>query len=323
MKKLDTGRLAQFCHQLNLFLSSGIPLLSSLQMLNYKFMDQVVEKVSHGHSLAQALNPFLPALVISAVESAEQAGNLEEVLSYLAGYYEKRAETEDKIKSALVYPCFVIVLCLISLIMIFGFVLPGFQNLFIDMEIDLPLFTRILIFTGKIIPLIIPVSLLVVFLGFKKLKGEKLDALLLKSKLFARTQISHACRTLGSLLHGGLPISQALTSTIDTIASQSFKKIMENIKEQIENGAKLHQAAAEHAAFPAEAIQMLKVGENTGRLSEMLFSIADYYEKERELFIKRFTALLEPGLTLFVGLIVAMVALAMFLPMLSIMSQIQ
>jgi len=323
MKKLGNIQLARFCGQLKLFLASGIPLLSSLQMLRYKFIDQIIEQVSHGHSLAEALKPFMPALVISSLESAEQAGNLEEVLDRLAKYYEQCAETEDKIKSALVYPCFVIILCFISLIMIFCFVLPGFEGLFTDLKVELPFLTRALIVFGRILPILIVLTLLISLVLFKKTKKEKLDKLFLKSKLVARVQISHSFRTLGSLLKSGIPISKALSATLNTISNQAFKIIFSNLKDEIENGQSLNQAMDQYKIFPHEARQMIKVGENTGQLAEMLISVADYYEKERETFIKRFTALLEPGLTLFVGIIVGLVVLAMFLPMMNVMSQLQ
>jgi len=125
------------------------------------------------------------------------------------------------------------------------------------------------------------------------------------------------------MLEGGIPIRQSLQSTSESTGNKAFQTIMFQIKSRIEDGERLSDILRAYNLFPNEAIQMLAVGENSGQLGQMLINIAQFYEKEREVAIKRFTSLLEPILTLIVGLVVGLVAVAMFLPMMSILSQIE
>jgi len=147
--------------------------------------------------------------------------------------------------------------------------------------------------------------------------------LFLRSKLYAREQISQCFRTLGSLLMAGVPIIAALETILASIKNQTFKKIIMELKAEVENGARFSAVLVKQEIFPREACQMIEVGENSGQLDQMLLSVADFLERERDVFIKRFTSLLEPALTLFVGLVVGVIALAMFLPMIDMISKLQ
>ena len=128
---------------------------------------------------------------------------------------------------------------------------------------------------------------------------------------------------MGSLLEGGVPILEALKTTVAATKNKAFRNIVADVQANVINGEKLSDSFANHNVFPKEAIQMLAVGEGSGKLGEMLIGISSFYEKEREIFIKRVTTMLEPALTLFVGIIVGLIALALFLPMMNVISQIQ
>jgi len=334
-KNLSKCEIARFCDQLRMLLSSGVPLLDSLRIIKnitpHKGYEYLIQRISEGESLAVAMLNYFPPMIISSITGAEKAGNLEEVLERLAKYYEERAETEEKIKSSLLYPCFVIFLSLVSLIVIFMFVLPGFKEMFVDLETELPIFTQIIMGSGEFIlatwyiSFIIFLAIGVFLVRYKKTDQGKLkiDSLLLKIRFIQREQVCQGFRTLGSLLGGGIPIVEALKTTIDSIKNRAFQKIVLEIKEAIENGERLSEVFSKYKIFPREAIQMISVGEGAGNLSQMLLSIADFYEKEREVFIKRFTSLLEPALTLFVGIIVGVIAISMFLPMINVISELQ
>jgi len=333
--KMKQHQLAQFCSHLSLLLSSGVPLIESLKIVSriskIKGLDQVIEKINYGGSFAEALGDKFPPMLVSSIAAAERAGNLEQVLKQLAGYYEGRAEAEDKIKSALIYPSFVIVLCFVSLAMIFFFVLPGFSEMFADLGVELPIFTIILLTTGKILAaywyLFLLFLLTAVCLSWRYLNTslgrEKLEKTLLKSKLYTKTHLAQVLRTLGSMLAGGIPIVEAFSHVAGSIKNVYFQKIIVGIGLEVENGAKLSELLLKNKLFPIEASQMIEVGENTGRLDQMLISVADLFERERELFIKRFTTMLEPALTLFVGLLVGLIAVSMFLPMIDMISKLE
>lgn len=334
-RPLSKSETARFCGQLQMLLTAGVPILEALQIVNNLFPDKgfetVIQKISDGETLGPALKKLLPAMVVSSIETAEQAGNLESVLARLQKYYENRAETEEKIKSALVYPVFVVVLCLLCIGVMFVVILPGFKGLFADLNTDLPLFSQIVMGMGDVfaafwyIPILLGFVSSAAMIKYRQTEQGALnfDAWLLKNKLYSRGQIIQVLRTLGAMLEGGIPIRQSLQSTAESIHNKAFQRMMLEIKVRVENGERLSQIFRDYTVFPNEAVQMLSVGENSGQLGQMLINIAKFYEQERETSIKRLTSLLEPMLTLIVGLVVGLVAVAMFLPMMSILSQIE
>jgi type IV pilus assembly protein PilC len=334
-KTLSKREIARFCEQFKMLLSSGVPILEALQIIDgmsaRRRFSAIIERLADGSALAQALRDYFPPMVVSSIAGAEKAGNLEEVLGQLAKYYEARAEVEEKIKSAMVYPSFVLILCFMSLFVLFAFVLPGFKSLFLDMGADLPLITLAIMNGGDIIakvwylPLVMVVVLGLVFVRFRKSSRGAgiIDGLALRFTSISRQQIMQSFRTLGSLLQGGIPIIGSLKTTAESIGNKAFQKIFLELREAIENGERMSDVLSRYRIFPREMLQMIAVGENSGKLPEMLVSIADFNEKEREVFIKRFTALLEPCLTLAVGIVVGIIALAMFLPMVNMISGLQ
>ena len=334
-RKISKRQLSRFCGQLKMLLSSGVSLLEALQIIKtisrYSGTDHLIQSVSEGESLASAMRDRFPSLVISSIECAEKTGTLEEVLARLSRYYEERAEVEEKILSALLYPSFVIILCLFSLFILLVFVLPNFKALFQDLGAEMPLYTQIIIGIGETFSKIwyVLFLLLLVVVGFifryKKTPAGalKIDQLFLKIKFISREQFILWFRTLGTLLKSGIPIVEALNATVRSSKNLAFQKIVLEIKAGIENGEKLSSLLLRYKMFPVDAIQMIIIAENSGKLDEMLVSISDFYEKEKELFIKRFTVMLEPALTLFVGVIVGIITLAMFMPMMNVISKMQ
>jgi type IV pilus assembly protein PilC len=145
----------------------------------------------------------------------------------------------------------------------------------------------------------------------------------LLSKLYVQELIIQVFGTLGSLLKGGAPIIEALKITINSTKSPAMKNILLQAGEGVASGHKLSSLLEKGRAFPGEALQMLRIGENTGQLDQMLINIADFQAKEREVFLKRSVALIEPAMTLTVGLLVGVIVLAMFLPMVSMISSLQ
>lgn len=142
-------------------------------------------------------------------------------------------------------------------------------------------------------------------------------------KLYKQELIIQGLGTLGALLNSGTPALESLTITARSARSLIFKAVLARVKEQVENGVSLSAALEQERYFPNEVVQMVKVGESTGQLGEMLVSIADFQTRERELLLKRLTALLEPALTLLVGGMVGVIVLAMFLPLVNMISTLQ
>ncbi|MFH1575971.1 MAG: type II secretion system F family protein [Candidatus Margulisiibacteriota bacterium] len=333
--KLNKREIARFCGQLQMLLSSGVPLLSAFQIIKNMSprieCESMIKKISDGEPVAEALEQHFPPFVISSLRGAERIGSLEEVLVRLNQYYEDRAEVEAKIKSALIYPSFVIALCLLSFVVMLMFVLPGFKTLFADFEADLPLFTLIIMSVSDIlskvwyVPILLLLAAVVLLKRYRQTSSGALatDKLVLRIKAIRQEQIINSFRTLGSLLQGGVPIIEALKTTIGSLTNQAFRRILLEIKEAVENGERLSDSLAKQGLFPKESIQMISVGEDSGKLAEMLLNVSSFYEKEKELSIKRFMTLLEPAMTLVVGVVVGVIAFSMFLPMMNMISQLQ
>lgn len=331
LSKRETSR---FCSQLKMMLASGMPLLEALatiRMVSHKKFDRrltlLIDMISEGHSLSEAAVGFLPALAIGSLQAAERAGNLEETLENLSKYYENKADLEEKFLGALVYPCFVLTLSLLSVLVLIFFVLPGLKGLFSDLGTELPFFTNVILgfsdFLSRFWLVFVGVPVATVWFLKRRTSENFVLQMPLLGKLIRQELIIQGFGTLGALLNGGTPILEALAITADASRSAIFRKIVLRAREGVENGEKLSDELQKCSFFPKETIQMLRVGESSGRLAEMLLNIANFQAKEREGALKRFTTLLEPAMTLSVGLVVGFIVLAMFLPMINMISKLQ
>jgi type IV pilus assembly protein PilC len=323
-RTLTKYSISRFCSQLKLLLASGLPLVPALeiasQSLPSKFQLNVVrEKVSEGIYFSEAMRLVFPPQVCGVVAGAERAGNLETALGQLAAYYEQQAAVEEKVKTALVYPVFVVVLCLCSVGILSFMVLPGFETMFVDMGGGVPSTTMAVMFFFKIFPLLLLGLVMGGVLFFRRVD----DSLFLRFKFYRDSQLINAFGMLGSLLQGGVPMLEAMEIVETTASNRSFRKILSTVRINVTQGEKMSASLARHTVFPSQTIQMVVVGENSGQLPEILLGVAEFYEKEREVMIKRFVSLLEPTLTLVVGLVVGVVVLAMFLPMINMISRLQ
>ncbi|MBN2057908.1 MAG: type II secretion system F family protein [Candidatus Saganbacteria bacterium] len=332
LSKRDTAR---FCSQLRLLLSSGVPLLQALQIVRrlsgWPRLEQVCSAVSEGRSLSAASEGFLPVVALTSLRGAEACGGMEEVLLRLSLHFEARADVEDKIKSALIYPCFVLLICLLTVCLLVFLVLPGFKTFFIDLNADLPWLTRMMLWLGEAAannwywPLGLFGCLVVAMprFGPNNRLRQACQALASRSRTYCRSQASSLFFSLATLLEGGVAISEALRTSASAAACPIFAKRINFLKDRVEAGEKLSTALAEDRLFNGSAVQMVLVGEATGQLAVMLRAAAEVYDRERELMVKRLLSLLEPGLTLFVGLIAGVVVLAMFLPLVNMISSLQ
>jgi type II secretory pathway component PulF len=293
-------------------------------------MDEMINKIAEGAAFSIAAEGFIPSMALGSLRAAERAGNFEEILGQLAEYYEQKAEMEEKVIGALAYPCFVLILSLLSVLVLIVFVLPGIKSLFVDMGAELPLFSRMalglsdgIIYSWPAIIIILSMAGWMLF-RWGKTHPERLENIILHTPLFGKLirqeLVIQSFGTLGALLRGGAPIIEALTITAHSSRSIIFKKVIFLVKDGVENGESLSEQFAKSGFFAQEAIQMLKVGESSGRLGEMLSNISKFQSREREIALKRFTGMLEPAMTLSVGLVVGVVILAMFLPMINMIS---
>ena len=337
-KGLNKRETALFCSQLRLLLAAGMPLLQGLKimegLISKKYragIDRLIIAIGEGQPFNQAAKGLLPDLALGSVRAAERSGKMEETLNKLAEYYESKAELEEKFISALAYPSVVLLVSLLSVLALVIFVLPGIKEVFADLGSDLPPLTKFILSLSDSLPrygvLILSAIVLIIVASKRKIKANNVEAWLLHiplvNKMLKQDMVIRGFGSLGVLLINGIPMLEALDITAASVFSPGFRKLIIRGKEQVENGGSLSASFASSSLLPPEVNRMLTVGENTGRLGEMLANIADFQAKERELLLKRLTSLIEPAMTLAVGGVVALVAFAIFIPLVNMIATIK
>ena len=334
---LTKRQTARFCGQLKMMLSSGIPLLTALKVIGNmqksanlrKQIDILTKKVSEGSFLSAAGEGILPEVAIASLKAAERSGDMVKVLGKTAGYFEKRAELDEKIIAALVYPVFVIVLSLIMLFGVIIFIIPTAQSIFSDLGVELPIITKILLALGAYLPGIaigvVALAIFAIYIWIKK-RTIKLEEFIYKlpyiGNLFWQDKLIQFFCALSSMIEGGVPLLEAILILEESQKSLLLKNIIQKAGQEIRNGEYLSSRLEKEDSFNAEYVQMLKIGENSGDFSQALENIVTIMASEREYFVKRFTSLLEPTLTLVVGLFVGLVAVGILFPFMSIANNI-
>lgn len=327
-----------FCRQLYSLTKAGVPLLRAMKGLiqncTNKQLKEALEDVSaeltNGRSFSAALQlhptVFTP-LFVSLIHVGENTGRLDEALLQLSRYYEKEVETRKRIKEALRYPSFVIGFITIAMVILNTLVIPKFASMFARFGVDLPLPTRMLIATSNFF-VDYWVLLLVLFVGaifgFKawisRAAGrEKWDGFKLRMPLVGsivnRAQMSRFSRTFSLMLRAGVPINQSLALAAEALGNRFLEVRLLEMKAAIEAGGNISTAAVNSEVFTPLVIQMIAVGEETGRIDELLLEVADFYEREVDYDLKTLTARIEPILLVIVASMVLILALGIFLPM--------
>lgn len=347
-RKVKPKILMIFTRQLATLIDSGLPLLRSLNVLGKQERDATLKKTTQ--SLADAVqsgNTFSDALAqhprifnelyVSMVKAGELGGVLEVVLSRLAEFQEKAQKIKNKVKSAMVYPAIVMTMAMAILSFLLVFIVPRFEAIFHDMLGDKPLpgITLFVIGTSNLVKdnwAIILGVLLALMLGMKLLgrtdAGRRLlDRLKLHLPLFGdlirKTAISRFSRTLGTLVTSGVSILQALNITRSTAGNAIISDAIGQVHDRVKEGESIVQPLETSGAFPPMVVSMIDVGEETGQLPEMLLKIADVYDDEVDNSVAGLTSALEPLMILFLALVVGTIVIALFLPLISIVTTLQ
>lgn len=333
--KLDD--LVVFSRQLATMVDAGIPLVGALDALydqmEKKVFKSVIKKVrdgiESGSSLSEALskqpNIFSP-FFINMVRAGESSGNLDEILDRVAVYMEKTIALIRKVKSSLVYPAVVILMAITITTFLIVKVVPTFESIFVTIGVELPLPTLILINLSKLIRAWLP--LIVVFLVVFTVILSKLirtdrgklifDTVLLKlpvlGMLLKKVAIARFARTLSTLQRSGVSILTALEIVGKTSGNKVIEMAVVHTKASIKEGESIAQPLTESKVFPPMVTRMISVGEQTGKLEEMLGKIADFYESEVDAAVAGLTSLIEPLIIAFLGIVVGGIVVSMFLP---------
>jgi type IV pilus assembly protein PilC len=343
-EKLGRKELMHFTRQLAVFVRAGIPILEGLEVIGEEASDKVLPRVledmrdalrsGQTFSQAAAAHPeAFPNFYVSVLQSAEMTGDLDTVLDQLAEYIDRDLEAKSKILSALLYPAIVGVMAIVTAVVLTVFVLPKFETFFDSLDAELPLPTRMLLALsdfvqqwGVLIGGILLALSIATALAVRTHRGRsRLDAVLLRAPGFGDV-LRHAilerfCRVLGSMITAGVPLPDALTVTADVTNNAVYRRKLLVAREAMLRGEGLAGPLAQTGLFPGAARQMFRVGEDTGTLDAQLATAANYYDRELDYKIKKFTGLFEPAVIIFMGVIVGFVAIAMVSAMYGIFNQ--
>ena len=332
---LLTGELATL-------LDSGLPLDRSLHVLIQltedndklsKLIFQVLEKVKGGASLADSLESqagVFSRFYLNMIRAGEMGGNLGDVLTRLAEYLERSQELKDTVTTALIYPAILLVMSLASLFVMLTFVVPQFTEMFESSGQALPVPTQIVVALAEGLQAYWWVIALLVVISSSYMKTQLADpiskkvwdgrflAMPLFGDILLHMETANLTRTLGTLLGNGVSILKALGIVRETASNTVIASLLEDAEEQLKQGQSMSDALVDSDRFPKLAVQMIKMGEETGRLEEMLLRVATIYDKQLRTSIQRMLALLEPALIISLGLMIAGIIVSILLAILSV-----
>ena len=323
--------------QLATLIDAGLPLLRSLNILTAQLkpskmrdiLREVTADVQTGGTFSEGLSKHPKAfdrLYVNMVKAGEIGGMLETVLNRLAEFMEKRMVLQRRVKSAMVYPIFVILAATGIVSFLLVRVVPVFAEIFEEFGSGLPAPTQFLVTVADfmkmrwwLLLLIINSTLIVIKLGRKiPIVARIVDIVVLKlplvGDLVTKVAVARFARTLGTLLNSGVPILQSLKITRDTITNSVIQDAVDHVHERIKEGDTIAAPLDETKAFPPMVVNMIDVGEETGSLDAMLNKVADIYDNEVEVAVEAMLSLMEPAIILILGGIIGFIVVALYLP---------
>ena len=340
-EKVSHRELLHFTQELSTLLGAGLALDRSLSVLSNlienaelkKTVRLLLEGVRAGKSLSGTMveHPdVFPELYVNMVRAGESGGVLESVLRHLAEYLERSLEFKEDLKSALTYPLSLAVVAGLSLLVLFIYVIPKFSLIFKDVGQALPWITSLVIgFSvglssyGWIVLLLLLIGGAGGFFYIRSPDGRlHWDRLQLQiwvvGDLLRKMEVARFARTLAALLKGGVPLLEALGTVHGVVGNQLVALAISQVQTRVREGKGMVEPLTQSGVFPALALHMIAVGEETGRLEGMLATVADHYDQEVKRSTKRLTSLLEPVLILSMGLVVGVVVISMLMAIFSI-----
>ncbi len=338
---MNAREVGEFTQQLSTLLVAGLPLDRSLQVMldlseNERVKRTVAEirdRVREGGSLSDALEEQHGAfnrLFVNMVRAGEVGGTLDVTLVRLTDYLERSADLKDSVVSALIYPALLLVLAAGSLILLLVYVIPQFTPIFEELGGDLPLITRMVLAVGSVLQnfwwAIILVTVFIV-VQFRRMLADAdkrfaWDTRVLNMKwigdLISKIEIARLSRTLGTLLSNGVPLLGALSIARNVLANTVLKKEVSEATREVKTGGGLAHNLAKGGYFPRLALQMISVGEETGKLDEMLLKVSDTYDIEVRKTIERLLSIFTPVVTLLLALMIGTIVMSVLVAILSI-----
>jgi type IV pilus assembly protein PilC len=340
---VPTREFLVFNQELATLLKAGMPLVQSLDLLRRRVespafrsvLDDVHERVRSGTALSDAFGAhadLFPRVYMASLLAGERSGSLDAVLRRYVEYTKIIATVKRKTISALVYPVILVTLALVLVAIIVLKVVPAFSDFYESFGAQLPFATRLILRVSNVLRedfvfiLLALVAAVVTFVVWVKRPGQqaRLDQMLLKlpvlGPIAAKFGTSQMARTLATLLSGGLPLVNALDIASQSIGNQFLASQLDIVGTRVREGESFAAALEARRVFPDVAVKMAEVGESTGALQDMLNTVADFYDEEISTNMERFVTLVEPVLLVFMGIVIAGLLLALYMPLFQLSS---
>jgi type IV pilus assembly protein PilC len=334
---VDEKEIVVFTRQFATMIDAGLPLVQCLEILASqqdnkvfkKALTEIRQSVEGGLTFAAALKQhpkIFTSLYANMVEAGEAGGILDTILNRLAQYMEKAMALKKKVKSAMIYPSTIVSVAVIVVIFLLIFVIPTFKSMFEGFGAALPLPTQIVLELSNIVRsyalvgLGVIIGLIVAIRMWYKTPSGKLaiDTFLLRTPVFGilirKVAVAKFTRTLGTLISSGVAILDGLDITARTAGNKVVEGAVLRTRASIAEGKTIAEPLKASGVFPPMVVQMIAVGEQTGALDAMLGKIADFYDEEVDTAVSNLTALLEPMLMVFLGVVIGGVVIAMYMP---------
>ncbi len=336
--KIITADISHFARQLTSMMRSGIPLIQSLELIAsghenasmQNLITTIAKDIANGDDFGKALSKhpkYFDELFCNLVSAGEKAGTLEDMIDKVAVYKEKSEKLKAKMKKAMKYPISVVVAAVVVTSILLLFVIPQFKELFAGFGADLPAFTLMVVGMSEWLQAnwyFLFGGMYLVLQGFKqaKFRSEKfrvfLDKLSLKipitGTIVEKSSVARFTRTLATMSASGVPIVEAMDSVAGATGNIVFKNATLNIKDDISKGVQLYVAMQTTQVFPSMVVQMTKIGEESGRIEDMLNKVADYFEEQVDDLVDSLAAQMEPIIMGVLGILVGGLIVAMYLP---------
>ncbi len=344
-KKVKKKDLALFCRQFYTMISAGLGIVPCLEILvaqtqNKTFKNAIAdtyEEVQKGSTLSQSMKLHIdvfPAILISMVEAGEVSGNLDTIMLRMAEHFEKENKIENKVKAAMVYPAVLAVVSVAVVVFMLVVIMPTFIGMFEGSGTELPGPTQMLInlsnslqtywyiYTAVIVAIVVGISM------YKKTaEGRRFfDSMKLRLPIVKGTSTmlatSRFTRTLSTLLSSGIPLIQAMEIVSRVVNNSIIEERLLLGIENIRKGVSLSRTVKDVGIFPPMVDSMVRIGEESGSLDDMLYKTADFYDEEVEASIQRLTSMIEPLMIVVMGLAIGFLVIAMYLPMFDMMKTV-
>lgn len=342
-KKVKPRDLSVFCRQFVSMLSAGVTIMDAIEMLSTQTENkkmaaallEVLTDIRKGETLSAALGrhpDVFPEVMISMTAAGEASGKLETAFSRMAVQFEKSAKVAGMLKKASVYPIIVALVAVGVIVIMLVKIIPGYSTTFAQMGMELPWITRAVmaaskglmkywyIVVGVVAALVIGIRLYKRTENGQKAFGRMAIKLPIFGNLTVKTASSMFARTLSTLIYSGLPVTQALDITAKTMKNILYEQLLMKVKEEVTKGVPMSEPIAEAGLFPPMVAHMVKIGEETGEVEEMLTRLADYYDEEVEMATETVMAAIEPMIILVLAGIVIVLVAAIMSPMIAMYS---